>query len=436
MGGTKMKELSNQAYKHTAFFTEECGQRIAGTPAVLKASDYIIDYYKENDIITETHEFEVPVSNIKKSVFQVYRNDTWEDVAHTPAIFSKATPEGGMDLELVYVEKGSIANFKENDVRGKAALICRDVYFEYPDINMYKRLYEYGAAAVIYTTSDGHWDVPFVYANFETMNEDYTIPTFIIHWKSALDILNSGIDKVHLEFDYDIELGKSRSTIGIVEGSGDSDECIVVCAHLDSAISSVGAADDVAGVAMVMELAKFYNEEAKAGRKPEKTIRFIAWSGHECGLHGSKYYLREHMDIYDKIRFVLNYDIVGNTLSNYSAIGGFDDEVGAKLNEISADLELDWEITPGPMVCDTLNFAAKEIPQITLSAGFFCGNHTKYDALDLISPQGFKNPLIFSKAVIDWAANEYVKQGYPEELNGAMRFVGEMYGWGLFDEVK
>ena len=189
-----MNKMSKRAYEHTRFFTEDCGQRIAGTPQVLKASDYILDYYRENGIMTDTHEFEVPVSTIKKSVLQVYRNDAWEDIRHTPAIFSKATPEGGMDLELVYVENGNIASFKTKDVRGKAALICRDVYFEYPDINMYKRLYEYGAAAVIYTTTDGHWDVPFVYANFETMHEEFTIPTFVIHWKTALELLNSGVN--------------------------------------------------------------------------------------------------------------------------------------------------------------------------------------------------------------------------------------------------
>ena len=66
--------------------------------------------------MTDTHEFEVPVSTIKKSVLQVYRNDAWEDIRHTPAIFSKATPEGGMDLELVYVENGNIASFKTKDV--------------------------------------------------------------------------------------------------------------------------------------------------------------------------------------------------------------------------------------------------------------------------------------------------------------------------------
>ena len=37
-----MNKMSKRAYEHTRFFTEDCGQRIAGTPQVLKASEYII----------------------------------------------------------------------------------------------------------------------------------------------------------------------------------------------------------------------------------------------------------------------------------------------------------------------------------------------------------------------------------------------------------
>ena len=42
---------------------------------------------------------------------------------------------------------------------------------------------------------------------------------------------------------------------------------------------------------------------------------------------------------------------------------------------------------------------------------------------------------MFSEAVINWAANETVSQGYPEELNEGMRACCEMYGWGMFDIV-
>lgn len=428
--------MNQNIYEHAKFFVEECGQRVAGTDSLLKASDYIAKYYQENGIQTETHDFEVPVCKVENSLLKARINGEWTELAHTAALFSKETPEGGITLPLVYVENGSVANFKEQDVKGKAVLICRDVYMVYPDISMYKRLHEYGAAAVIYTTNDGHWDVPYVYANFETMDAEYTIPTAIIHYKTALELLNKGASEIHMEAQFDITMGKTRNTIGVVEGTKKKEETIIVCAHLDSAVSSTGATDDVAAVAMIMELAKYYSDRAKAGNPPERTIRFIAWSGHECGLHGSKYYLLDHRDIFDSTKFVLNYDIVGNTLCNYVVWGAGEASIEAKLNEITAQLEYNWPVNMVPMVVDTLNFAVKEIPQITLMAGFCGGNHTKYDALDLISPVGFTSPIRFSEAVIDWAAGEgEIQQGYPQWLVEGSKEACEMYGWGLFGKI-
>ena len=427
--------MKENAYRHTKYFVEECGERVAGTAAVLKASDYILDFYQRNGIASETFDFQVPVCSVRRSLLQVKKMGRWEDVPHTPALFCGQTPQQGMELALVYVEDGSVANLRQVDVKGKAVLICRDVYMEYPDIDMYRRLAEYGAAAVLYTTSDGHWDLPYVYANYETMEEAFTIPTAVIHYRTALRLLQEGVEEIRLAIRFDVESGATRNTIAVVAGRDRADETIVVCAHLDSALSSRGATDDVAGVAMIMELAKYYHELAKAGGGPRRTLRFIAWSGHECGLHGSKKYLLGNPAVRRSTRFVLNYDIVGNLLCNYAIVGGFSPAVEAEINGLVRSLKLDWPVTAAPMVVDTLSFAADQIPHLTLTAGFCCGNHTKYDGLELIAPRGFENPVRFSRAVIDWAANaETVEQGYPQELYTAMRAEGKRYGWGLFDE--
>ena len=425
--------MNAKAYEHTRYFTEECGQRIAGTEAVLKASDYIISYFKGKGIPTEIHEFQVPVCEVEHSVLKAKTDGEWSELEHTPALFSKETPVGGMTLPFIYAEDGSIANLKEKDVRGKAVLICRDVYMVYPDISMYKRLHEYGAAAVIYTTNDGHWDVPYVYANFETMNEEFTIPTAVIHYKTAMQLLAKGTDEIFIDVKFNIRKGMTRNTIGVIEGTEKKEENIIICGHLDSAVSSTGATDDVAAVAMIMELARHYQNLAASGKRPKRTLRFIAWSGHECGLHGSKYYLLEHPEVFHNTKFVLNYDVVGNVLCNYSMWGAMQPEVEENLCQILSKLELDWPLQLGPMVVDTLNFAVREIPQITLTGGFYGWNHTKYDSLELISQQAFEYPIQFSKGVIDWAVEtETIVQGYPEPIMEGMKATGAMYGWGLF----
>lgn len=428
--------MEKRIYQHVRYFVEECGQRIAGTKELMKASDYILEFYRQEGIRTEVHEFEVPVCHAVRSELKAKTDEGWMELAHTPVMFAKNTPADGLTLPLVFLGNGNPADFQEKDVRGKAALIARDVYMEYPDLFMYRRLYEYGAAAVIYTTNDGHWEVPYVYANFETMDEPYTIPTAVIHYKTALELLRQQTPEIYMNIQYETEMGKTRTTIGVIDGDELPEENVICCAHLDSAVSSVGATDDVAGVAAVMELARYYNQRKKAGKPLKRTIRFIAWSGHECGLHGSKYYLLEHPDILDSVKFVLNYDGIGNAISNYSVLGAFSPSVQKKLEDILREQGLEWPVTQVPLVCDTLNFAVREIPQFTLCSGIFCGNHTKWDSLDLISPDGFRYPVRFSKAVLEWAAQEDVEQGYSEEMNEGMAYTGAMYGWGLFETKK
>ena len=428
--------IEQMAYDHTKYFAEECGVRLAGTEAVIKASDYILDYYKQHGIKTEIHEFDVPICKVIESNLKANIGGKWSELGHTPALFSKSTAKGGETFPLVFLEDGSTAAFEENDVKGKAVLIYRDVYFVYPDISMYKKLKEYGAAAVIYTTGEFHMDVPYVYANFETMDEDYTIPTAVIYYQTARELLKQDVKEIFMNLQFDVAMSTSRNTIGVIEGALRPEENVIICGHLDSSMGSVGATDDAAAVAAVMELARYYQQLADAGKPPARTMRFIAWSGHECGIHGSKFYLLDHPHIFDNISFVLNFDGIGSVLSNYSAVGGCTPKIEAKLNEITRSLDLDWPIVMEPAVVDALNFAAKEIAHITLFAGVGCGCHTKYDTMDLVSAAGFNSPFIFSKAVIDWAVGEdKIEHGFPPELAEALKETSKMYGWGLFGLV-
>jgi hypothetical protein len=54
--------------------------------------------------------------------------------------------------------------------------------------------------------------------------------------------------------------------------------------------------------------------------------------------------------------------------------------------------------------------------------------------MDLVSVEGLKLPIEFSKKVIDWAAGtDEIRQGYAAEVNAMMRQVGNRYSWGLFE---
>src|SRR3546814_2517034 len=59
-------------------------------------------------------------------------------------------------------------------------------------------------------------------------------------------------------------------------------------AHMDSWHTGTGAADNGAGVAVMMEAVRILK---KIGAKPHRTIRIALWSGEEQGLVGSGVYV-------------------------------------------------------------------------------------------------------------------------------------------------
>lgn len=67
---------------------------------------------------------------------------------------------------------------------------------------------------------------------------------------------------------------------------------VMAGAHLDSWVAADGAADNGAGVAIVMEAARIL---AQLHVRTKRTIRFALWSGEEQGLFGSSAYVAAHL---------------------------------------------------------------------------------------------------------------------------------------------
>ncbi len=67
-----------------------------------------------------------------------------------------------------------------------------------------------------------------------------------------------------------------------------------------------GANDNASGTAMMITLMKHYAES-----KPEYTMVFVGFGGEEAGLVGSKYFVENPMVPLDKIKFVVNVDLMG-----------------------------------------------------------------------------------------------------------------------------
>ncbi|MCY7410557.1 MAG: M28 family peptidase [Chitinophagales bacterium] len=104
----------------------------------------------------------------------------------------------------------------------------------------------------------------------------------------------------------------SRNVIGFVKGIEHPDSFIVFTAHYDhlgqmgDGIFFPGANDNASGVSMVLNLAKYYSTH------PSKySVVFICFTGEELGLLGSNYFTEHPLFPIDKIKFLINLDIVG-----------------------------------------------------------------------------------------------------------------------------
>jgi acetylornithine deacetylase/succinyl-diaminopimelate desuccinylase-like protein len=105
-----------------------------------------------------------------------------------------------------------------------------------------------------------------------------------------------------------------------VEIPGNQPEIIVIGAHYDSVFGSPGANDNGSGAAAVLALAKRFaareTEQGAPQRKPNKTLRFVAFVNEEppyflSGEMGSQVYARRCKERGDKISAMISLETIG-----------------------------------------------------------------------------------------------------------------------------
>jgi N-acetylated-alpha-linked acidic dipeptidase len=81
------------------------------------------------------------------------------------------------------------------------------------------------------------------------------------------------------------------NTFGAIRGATYPDQLVILGAHRDS--WGPGAVDDISGTVSILEAARAIAEEARAGRRPKRTIVFATWDAEEWGLIGSTEYVEQ-----------------------------------------------------------------------------------------------------------------------------------------------
>lgn len=120
-----------------------------------------------------------------------------------------------------------------------------------------------------------------------------------------------------------LEQHQSQNVIGYIKGYQQPDSFIVFTAHYDhlgrmgSETVFPGANDNASGTAMLLDFAKYYTENP-----PAYSVAFMAFSGEEVGLLGSKHYTENPLFPLEQIKFLINIDLMGNGSKGITTVNG------------------------------------------------------------------------------------------------------------------
>ncbi|MEK6644429.1 MAG: M28 family peptidase [Planctomycetota bacterium] len=205
-----------------------------------------------------------------------------------------------------------------------------------------------------------------------------------------------------------------RNIVGMIPGTGpQKDEIIILGGHYDhlgirhkgeegfdsTKDISNGADDNASGTALVMNMAKVFTQ----GRKPNRSILLMCYTGEELGLLGSAHFAGEPTIDLDKAVAMLNFDMVGRLKSDKLEVGGmktggFEDMVMRLAEPYSLKIK-DGGGGRGPS--DHTSFYNKNIPVLFFFTGIHKQYHQPTDDTPLINTEGAIRIAKFAADVID-----------------------------------
>ncbi len=115
---------------------------------------------------------------------------------------------------------------------------------------------------------------------------------------------------------------EAENVVGYIPGTVYPDSFILLCAHFDH-LGQIGSAifrggnDNASGTSFLLALA------AQLVRQPPAySVIIAAFGAEEAGLKGSLHYIRSPLFPLERLRYVLNFDLMGNGQAGVMAVGG------------------------------------------------------------------------------------------------------------------
>jgi len=231
--------------------------------------------------------------------------------------YSLSAPETDRTLRIerlfddTLAARPGLAALKKKDLRGSA--VITDMIPERLGDSLHGNV-----GAIFFQADSGQ---RMVWRNSDAM----TVKTFVTG-KLAHNVVqpDDTLFECRIESEY-IDKGEAANVVGVVRGSRFPDRFQMVTAHYDH-LGLMGAGnfypggnDNASGVAMMLDLARHF---ALKENQPACSMMFVAFSGEESGLWGSKAFAANLPVPADSIVLVLNLDMVGTGSTGVTTVNG------------------------------------------------------------------------------------------------------------------
>ncbi len=283
-----------------------------------------------------------------------------------------------------------------------------------------KKAYDKGATAVILFNTGAQDDK--LAFNPKDRAEALPIPVIYVSKDAAKKYLNDETATLNLKLNVEITDKKreGHNVVGYIDNNAAT--TVVLGAHFDhlgygedgnsmlrtgEKLIHNGADDNASGTAALIELARIL----KSGKAKNSNYLFIAFSGEELGLYGSKYFTDNPTIDLKSVNYMINMDMIGrlNDSTKALAVGGFGTSpqwasvINVNERKLPFSIKIDSSGT-GPS--DHTSFYRKDIPVLF----FFTGQHRDYhrpsDDADRINYEGELAIINYINSVINNLAKQ------------------------------
>lgn len=401
------KKRSKRITKHITYLaSDELGGRLSASDNDKKSAEYIAKQYEriglepagENDSYYQymsTPDLRLAKSNtslvLDKYVLKLFKE-------FYP--LSASSNNGSYKGEAVNVNYGiedeglKHHDYQDKEVSGKVVLIKMDIpggvhphnrYISWSGIE-YRATYakSKGAKAVVYYTDNEELQPSGTLAK---THDNTGIPIFFV----KKDLNNLDVTPIRFNLDILMITKIANNILGFIDNQ--ADQTVVVGAHHDhlgrgqkgGSLAEIpgdihnGADDNASGVAGLFEIAQAIVKKPK--KYKNNNYLFIAFSGEEQGLIGSKYFVKSALMQKQNVNFMINMDMIGHLDSTKKTLiingVGSSPEWNKAISEVSYPTRKIAKIKTtesGIGASDHTSFYLVNIPAVH----FFTGQHQHY----------------------------------------------------------